>query len=206
MLTVWGRTNSINVQKVLWCCEELAIPYRRIDAGANFGMNKTASYLALNPNGLVPLIEDDGFYLWESNVIVRYLSTKHGGGLLCPTDIRARFDGERWMDWQATVLWPVLRTVFLTLVRTPEPERNLTALKDAQDQCAQAMTILNAQLAGRTFVGGDRFSMADIPAGVSAHRWYALIMSRPELPHLRRWYDLLATRAPFQKAVMLPLS
>src|ERR687884_1346177 len=119
MLTLWGRTNSINVQKALWCIEELGLAFRRLDAGREFGVNDTPEYRRMNPNGLVPTIEDDGFVLWESNVIVRYLAAKHGAGTLCPSDLRARFDAERWMDWQQTTLGLPIRDVFWMLVRTP---------------------------------------------------------------------------------------
>jgi len=116
MLKIWGRANSINVQKVLWCCGELGLQYDRIDAGNEFGVNKTPQYRALNPNGLVPTIEDGDFQLWESNVIVRYLAQKSGHGRLYPANIKTRFDAERWMDWQATVFWPALRPLFIELI------------------------------------------------------------------------------------------
>ena len=100
MLKVWGRKNFINVQKVLWCCEELGLPYERIDAGGPFGLTRDPEYLARNPNALVPTISDDEFVLWESNAIVRYLATRHGSGAMWPEDLRERADAERWMDWQ----------------------------------------------------------------------------------------------------------
>src|SRR5829696_9275573 len=124
MLTLWGRVNSINVQKVHWCLKELGLAYDRIEAGREFGVVDTPEYRRMNPNGLVPTIEDDGFVLWESNVIVRYLAARHGAGRLYPDDLRVRFDAERWMDWQATTLWPALRPVFIGLVRTPVAERD----------------------------------------------------------------------------------
>jgi glutathione S-transferase len=117
MLRIWGRTNSINVQKVLWCCHELSLDYERIDAGNDFGVTDTVEYIALNPNRLVPAIDDGDIQLWESNVIVRYLAQKHDHGRLCPADIATRFDAERWMDWQATVFWPALRPLFIALIR-----------------------------------------------------------------------------------------
>ena len=124
MLRIWGRANSINVQKVLWCCGELGLAYERIDAGNEFEVNKTAEYRALNPNGFVPTIEDGEIRLWELNVIVRYLAHKKSHGLLCPSDIGIRFDAERWMDWQATVFWPALRPLFIELVRTVPTKRD----------------------------------------------------------------------------------
>ena len=132
MLTIWGRINSINVQKVLWCCAELGVAYERIDAGGSFGVSNTPEYLAMNPNGLVPTIKDDGFVLWESNVIVRYLAAKHGAGTLYPGDLRECAEADRWMDWQVTTLWMALRPLFFGYVRTPPEQRDAAALAAAQ--------------------------------------------------------------------------
>jgi len=205
-MKVWGRENSINVQKVLWCCGELGLSPQRVAVGGEFGGTDDPQYVAMNPNRLVPTLDDDGFFLWESNVIVRYLAQKYGAGMLCPTDANERFDGERWMDWQATTLWPALRPVFIGLIRTPVNQRDPMAQQKAETLCALAMTQLDARLSDRRFVGGDTLSMADIPVGASVYRWYALDVVRPHLPHLRRWYDGLTERPPFKKNVMLPLS
>jgi glutathione S-transferase len=205
-MKVWGRENSINVQKVLWCCGELGLSPHRIPAGGEFGGTDDPQYVAMNPTRLVPTLDDDGYFLWESNVVVRYLSQKYGLEFLCPSDPQARFDGERWMDWQATTLWPVLRPVFIGLIRTPVDQRDPVVQRKVEAQCAAAMTQLDARLSDRRFVGGNTFSMADIPVGASAYRWYELDIVRPDLPHLRRWYDALTERPAFQKNVMLPLS
>jgi glutathione S-transferase len=206
MLTVWGRPNSINVQKVLWCCAELGLPRRHLAIGGEYGGTDDPEYIAMNPNRLVPTIEDDGFLLWESNVIVRYLSQKYGADRLCPSALDRRFDAERWMDWQATTLWPALRPVFIGLIRTPPAERNPVTQNAAQIHCANTMRILDARLSDRAYLGGDTFSMADIPAGASAYRWYALDIVHPRLPHLERWYADLTQRPEFRAEVMLPLS
>ena len=206
MLTVWGRPNSINVQKVFWCCAELGLQYSRITAGGEFGGTDDPKYVAVNPNQLVPTIEDDGFFLWESNVIVRYLSKKYGIGRLYPSSIRACFDAERWMDWQATTLWPALRPVFIGLVRTPAKDRSGSSQKAAEARCQEVMHILDKELSNRAYLGGDSFSMADIPAGASAFRWYALDIDRPRFSNLERWYQELTRRPGFQAEVMLPLS
>lgn len=132
MLKIWGRANSINVQKVLRCCGELGLQYDRIDAGHEFGVTKTPQYRVLNPNGLVPTIEDGDFQLWESNVIVRYLAQKSGHGRLYPADIKTGFDAERWMDWQTTVFWPALRPLFIELIRTPPAKRDATVISRAE--------------------------------------------------------------------------
>jgi glutathione S-transferase len=206
MLKIWGRANSINVQKVLWCCGELGLEYERIDAGNEFEVNKTAEYRALNPNGLVPAIEDGHVKLWESNVIVRYLAHKNGNGRLCPVDISTRFDAERWMDWQATTFWPVFRPLFIELIRTPPARRDAEIISKGKNLSLAAARILNERLADRTFLAGDLFSMGDIPAAATVHRWYALDIEHPELPNLQRWYYRMTQRRPFRDAVMRPLS
>jgi glutathione S-transferase len=206
MLKIWGRANSINVQKVLWCCGELGLQYHRIDAGNEFGVTKTPEYRALNPNGFVPTIEDGDFQLWESNVIVRYLAQKSEDSRLYPADIRTRFDAERWMDWQATVFWPALRPLFIELIRTLPANRDVMVISRAESLSLAAAQILDARLSDRTFLAGESFSIGDIPAATSVHRWYALDIHHPELPNLQRWYDLMKQRRPFQEAVMTPLS
>ena len=206
MLKIWGRANSINVQKVLWCCGELGLEYERIDAGNEFEVNKTAEYRALNPNGLVPMIEDGHVKLWESNVIVRYLAHKNENSRLCPADVSTRFDAERWMDWQATTFWPVFRPLFIELIRTPPAKRNAEIILKGKNLSLAAARILNERLADRTFLAGDLFSMGDIPAAATVHRWYALDIEHPELPNLQRWYYRMTQRRPFRDAVMRPLS
>lgn len=204
-LTLWGRANSINVQKILWCCGELGLAYDQIDAGGGFGVTDTPEYGSMNPNRFVPTIEDGGFQLWESNVIVRYLCHRYGYGL-CPADVEIRFDAERWMDWQATVFWPALRPLFIALIRTPLHQRDQGIIAKAESLCASAASILNDRFADRPFLGGAAFSMGDIPIGVTVHRWYALDIAHPPLPHLRRWYDKLCGRPAFRSGVMTPLS
>jgi glutathione S-transferase len=207
MLRIWGRTNSVNVQKVLWCCAELAIPYERIDAGRQVGVVVTTpEYLALNPNALIPTIEDDGFVLWESNVIVRYLANRDGLGSLCPTDAHERFSAEKWMDWQATTLWPAVRIVFLGLIRTPPEKRDNAAIAAAQREASRVLGILDQQLSKTRFVAGQSFTMGDIPVGAAVYRCFALGEDRAKIPSVSRWYDELTQRQGYRDHVMLPLS
>ena len=206
MLRIWGRANSINVQKVLWCCEELDISYQRVDLGGPFGGNREPEYLRLNPNGLVPTISDDGFVLWESNAVVRYLAAKHGMGLLCPEGLAQRADADRWMDWQMGTLWASLRPAFIGLVRTPPHQRDRASIATAISKTADNLTILDTHLAGRDYVAGPAFTMADIPLGATAYRWFGLDIERPPMPDLEAWYERLCARAPYRANVMLPLS
>ncbi|HTP94469.1 MAG TPA: glutathione S-transferase family protein [Burkholderiales bacterium] len=206
MLKIWGRINSINVQKVLWCCGELALPFERIDAGMQFGVNNTPEYLAMNPNGRVPTIDDDGFILWESQAIVRYLARKHGEGTLWPKDPRTCADADRWMDWYSNTLWPNLQPIFWGLVRTPPEKRNMAEIEAARKKVAESFAIVDAQLAKGAYMAGAAFSMGDIPMGVAAWRWFNLPIERPAHANLRRWYDAICQRPAFKQHCALTLT
>lgn len=206
MIRVWGRTNSINVQKVLWTLAELGIAFERVDAGLQFGVVGTPEYRAMNPNALVPTIDDDGFILWESNVIVRYLATRYAMGGLCPADLQERFSVERWMDWQATALYAALAPAFLGLIRKAPQFSAPETIAAATAKTGQCLAILDAHLDGRDFVGGERFTMGDIPVGATACRWYAMPVARESHPHVERWLARLKQRPAFRAHVDLPLS
>ena len=207
MLKIWGRCNSINVQKVLWCCAELALPFERIDAGMKFGVNNTPEYRSMNPNGLVPTINDDGFVLWESHAIVRYLARKNGLGSLCPADARQCADADRWMDWYATTVWPNLQPIFWNLVRTAPEQRNLPLVADLTKKVAAAMDLLNSHLANHSYVTGETFTMGDIPLGCALARWLNLPVERPAHAHLDAYYQRLQRRDAYRQWVnVLPLT
>jgi glutathione S-transferase len=206
MLKIWGRKNSINVQKVMWAVGELGIPAERIDAGMAHGVVNEPWYATYNPNRLVPTIDDGGVVLWESNVIVRYLAAKHALGSLMPADPVARARCEMWMDWQQNMPMQGLSPLFLGLIRTPPDKRDAEALRKAAQSVETAMRMLDHQLAGRAFVGGDHLTVADIPVGCATYRWYALPVEHADLPNLRAWYDRLTQRPAFVEHVMLPLT
>ena len=206
MLVIWGRTNSINVQKVLWSCEELALEYRRVDAGGAFGIVNTPEYRTLNPNGLVPTIEDDGLVLWESNAIVRYLAAKHPAGGLWPANVRTRGLADQWLDWSHTTYLPALRNMFHGLVRTAPEQRDMAAIEESRVATAAALEIVDAHLAAHEYLVGDAFTIGDIAMGCGVWRWLSLPIEHPGLPNVRRWFDRLSLRPPYRKAVMLPLT
>ncbi len=206
MLKIWGRNNSINVQKVMWCVAELGLEHERIDLGGAFGGNREDWYLTLNPNGLIPMIDDDGFVLWESNAIVRYLAAKYGMGGLCPKPFEQRADADRWMDWQATTLQPQMHPVFWGLMRTAPEARDMAAISAAAARLGETFAILDRHLEGRTYMLGEDLTMADVPLGASTYRWYALDIERPDRPNVRRWYDQLSERHAFRQNVMIPLT
>ncbi len=206
MLTVWGRTNSINVQKVLWTLAELDLDYERVDAGMAFGVVDTPDYLAMNPNGQIPTIDDDGFILWESNVIVRYLSARYGAGTLYPDDLKSRFLAERWMDWQTSSLYPALVPIFMGLIRKAPQFSDPAVIDTARQNTEKWLSVLDGQLASRPFVNGETFTMADIPVGATAYRWFGLPVAKEPRPNVERWLADLRQRPGFKTHVDLPLS
>lgn len=201
MLTILGHAASSNVQKVLWCAGELGLPFERRDVGGAFGGNKTPEYLALNPNGLVPTIDDDGFILWESNAIVRYLAAKHGAGSLYPTDLRVRADADRWMDWQQTTIASPLGVLFRALLRKPAENVAADALDAAREKASSAWGMLDRALGSRAYVAGDALTIGDIALGNAIHRWHRLPIERPDLPRLGAWYARLRERPAYAKYI-----
>jgi len=207
MLKIWGRKNSINVQKVMWAVGELALPHERIDIAGAFGGNREPAYLALNPNGLVPTLQEDDFVLWESNAIVRYLAGKYGAGTLEPADARARGHANQWMDWQLSVLAPAIFDLFWGLIRTPPEQRNQAAIDASRAKTTDAFRIADAALAERAFLAGDGFCMGDIPAAIVGYRFRELVPERPALPHFERWYAAIAQRPAFREHILsIPLT
>jgi len=204
MIRIWGRTNSVNVKKALWCLEELSLPCERIDAGMQYGVVDTPEYRRMNPNGLVPTLEEDGFILWESHSIVRYLAAKYGKGVLWPTDPRACAVASQWMDWTFS-FQAVFRDVFWGLVRTPPGQRDMKAIGEKQGKAGQMLGILDAALADRHYVAGA-FSMGDIPIGCHVQLWMRLPIERPRQPNLEAWFERLCARPAYGKIVDLPLT
>lgn len=206
MLKVYGRDNSVNVQKAMWVIAELGLECDRVDIGGQFGQNDQDWYLAMNPMGRVPVLDDDGFILWESHSIVRYLAGKYGDGSLYPADPQARADAEKWMDWQIGFVQPAITPVFWGLIRTPESERDMAAIAAGAKQTAELMAVLDSHLEGREFIAGDHLTIGDVPVGAMTYRWYGLDVEHPDYPNLRAWYERLCTRQPYRDHVMLPIT
>jgi len=205
-LRIWGRMSSINVQKVVWTACELGLPFERIDAGGAFGGNRTPEYLRMNPNGKIPVIDDDGFVLWESNAIVRYLAAKHGAGTLWPNDLRQRADADRWMDWHATELMPAMRNAFMQLVRAAPESRSQKLIDESNAATEPLMAILDEHLGGRHFLCAQQFTVADIAVGASVHRWFGLPQPHAPRPNVQGWYRRLMTRPAVAGVLALPIT
>lgn len=206
VIEVWGRANSVNVQKVLWCLGELGGPFERYDAGGLYGGNKEPDFLARNPMGLVPLISDDGFDLWESNTIVRYLCAKYGDGNLWPEDPAERAHADKWMDYQLGTLFPAFRGALLGLVRTPPEDRDPAAIEVSARATADVLAVLNTQLEDHEYVAGDALTAGDIVLGPTVYRWLNMEIERPSLPSLEAWHGRLAERPAYRAYVMVPFT
>ena len=202
MLKIWGRNTSSNVQKVIWGLAEMKLPFERIDVGGAFGKTKEPFYLAMNPNSLVPTLEEeDGFTLWESNSILRYLAAKHGNRTLEPADLKTRALAHKWMDWQLSVMGPSITPVFWGLIRTPPEKRDMAAIKAGQEKTVKAFKMLDEQLGKTQYAAGDSFSYGDIPVGVMCFRFVQLVPDRPAMANLDRWFGALSKRKPFNEHV-----
>ncbi|MNF39746.1 Glutathione S-transferase GstB [compost metagenome] len=206
MLKIWGRRNSTNVRKVLWCAEEIGIAHEQLDAGGAFGLVSDAAYRALNPNGLVPMIEDDGLVLWESNAVVRYLAARYAAGSLYPESPVLRAEGDKWMDWATSSLAAPFRDLFWGTLRTPPAERNQVLIDAALTRCGELLAIPDRALAERPYLSGADFAMGDIPLGCFAYAWFEMPILRPELPDLEAWYERLKARPAYRNAVMTALT
>ncbi|NIF31039.1 glutathione S-transferase family protein [Enterobacter sp. Cy-643] len=208
MITVWGRDNSTNVKKVLWCLEELQLPYRSVPAGGKFGLTHDAEYLAMNPNGLVPCIHDDahGLTLWESNTIVRYLAAEYGRDSLWVNAPAERAKGEKWMDWSATAVAGPYRGVYASLVRTPPEERDRKLIEQSIVACNKLFAIADAELAKQPWLGGEAFGLGDLAFGPQIYSLLNLDIPWDAAPNLQRWYQQLTQRPAFKKIVMIPLT
>ena len=206
MLTIWGRNNSINVQKVMWTVGELGLAHERFDAGRQYGGLSTPEFLAMNPNGLVPTIVDGDTVMWESNAIVRYLTAKYDTGGLWPKDPDVRCQGDKWMDWMVTVIIPQLIPVFVGLIRTSPEERDNDAITASIKAMSESWEILNAHLSNQPFVAGDSLTIADIPLGCACHRYYAMDIPHPTHANLESWYERLQERSAYREHVMIELS
>src|SRR5919197_3697241 len=207
MLTVWGRRSAFNVQKVMWLVGELGVEHRHIEVGGQFGGLDAAEFLAMNPHGRIPVIDDYGTIVWESHAILRYLAARYGAGRFWSEDACERSQVDCWMDWSQTALQPdFLTSIFWGFYRTPEPQRNWPAIRNKIARCARHFQLLDQVLADRRFLCGNTLSLADIAAGTSLYRYFELEIARPSVPNVEGWYRRLQERLAYRKHIMIPFS
>jgi glutathione S-transferase len=207
MLKIWGRNSSLNVQKVLWLIAELQLAHVSIPAGGCFGGLQEPDFLALNPHGRVPVIDDEACVVWESHAILRYLAARYGGASWWPACASSRSRGDRWMDWAQTALQPDFLTgVFWAWYRTPESQRNGPAIQASLARCTAHFQLLDRILAGQDYLAGQTLSLADIPAGTMLYRYFELDIERPVVRHVEAWYQRLQERPAYREQVMVPFA
>jgi len=200
MITIFGKASSINVRKVLWACAELGIPFEREDWGSGIRATDTPEFLALNPNGLVPVIRDGDFVLWESNTIIRYLASKYDGASMYPLQAQQRARTDQWIDWQASDLNRAWNYAFMALVRQSPAHREGEQIAASVTAWSKYMTVLDKQLEKTgSYVAGNAFSLADIPIGLSVQRWFATPLTHPHLPAVSVYYELLTKRPGYRE-------
>lgn len=207
MLKIWGRNNSINVKKVLWIAEELGLNYENIEVGGKFGGLDTTEFLKLNPNGLIPVIEDDGFALWESNSILRYMAAQYGQGSFWVEDCKRRGATEKWMDWASEELFPLFKSILFNAVRLPPEERDAVNLSNAIDGFEKKLSIIECELSLSPWLSGKAFGLADIVVGTYVYYYYAIEIKRlKKFPMTENWYQRLQKRPAYKKIIMIPIS
>ncbi|WP_342641777.1 glutathione S-transferase family protein [Rhodoligotrophos ferricapiens] len=204
MLKVWGRANSINVQKVMWTLGELGLAYERTPVGGSFGGTADPAYRAMNPNGLVPTILDGDTVLWESNAIVRYLAAKYDAGGLWPEDPLACGRSDRWMDWTATTLSPAMTPVFMATVRAPRNAPPPEDFSAALDKLSSQFRIIEEALSRSDYIAGTRLTIGDIAVGVFVARYLRMPITRPLLPRIEVYFARLKEHPAFRTHVMVP--
>lgn len=211
MLKLWGRPTSGRTQKVLWTLAEIGLEFELILASGvmgpgghvakgnkPFGLVDTPQYRAMNPNGRVPTIDDDGFVLWESSSIVRYLAMQYAPDLLYGNDIRTFASASRWLDWENNELLPPQHDMVMHLIRLPEGQRDPKKLEQARLAFIQRLAIMEEQLGRTRFMAGERFTYGDIAVGLRMHRWRLFGLDAPAFPNIERWYKDIAARPAFQ--------
>lgn len=204
MLKIWGRANSINVQKVMWTVAELGLDHERVDLGGKYGGLDTPEQLARNPHGLIPVIDDDGTVVWESHAIVRYLASKHGDGGLWPSDSAARASADMWMEWAQTVLQRNFIQYFWNLYRTPVEQHDHALLANLNTQCGEDFRTLDKLLGDQPFITGDHLTYGDIPIATQFYRYFTLDIARPAVPNVEAWYERLKDNPAYATHVMVP--
>jgi glutathione S-transferase len=206
MITIWGRRNSANVVKVLWLCDEIGLTFDRKDVGGPFGGLDTPEFLALNPNGVIPVIEDGDTVVWESHAVLRFLATKYGPAPIYPPEPAARSHVERWLDWHISTLAPAITPVFVGLYRTPPERRNEAELTNQIKRLSATMIWLDRQMENRSYIAGDALTVADIAFGNSIWRWFAFPVERPPTPNLAAWQARVGERPGHIAHIAQPLS
>lgn len=198
MLTIWGHPDSPNVQKVTWACEELGTCYALKHVGGASGGTDTPDYLARNPNGRVPTIEDDGFVLWESHAILRYLAGKDPDKRLTSDDLRVRALIDQWMDWQCAHLAPAIRALVVLVIKPRSTLPTAEEIESARSEIVRLLRVVNREFERRDYICADKFTIADIPMAISFNIWKIMEPACADFPAVDAWYARINKRVAFR--------
>jgi glutathione S-transferase len=204
MLEIYGRKNSNQVIQLMWAVGELGLDHVRHNIGGSFGGLDTEEYSAMNPNRLVPTLNDNGFVLWESYAIIRYLCRHYGEGTLWPKDSQQIAVADQWMEWTSSRFIGTFFPIFWSLIRTPKEQQDLRKIAQSAQDTGKLLKIFEAHLQGRNFVTGDQLTMGDIPLGSMMFKYYCLDIKRPALPNIEAWYERLQQRLAYREHAMNP--
>ncbi|MHA7915057.1 glutathione S-transferase family protein [Alloalcanivorax xenomutans] len=205
-MKVWGRKDSTNVKKVLWCADELGLDVEHQPLGGRYGGLDEPIYREMNPNGLIPCLQDGDLVLWESNAIVRYLGAQYGAGRVYASDPKRRAGADKWMDWASTTLVGAYKDWFINRVRRTAETRDSAAMERGLRFLREQLAVADQALASQPYLSGDDFGMGDIPLGCLSYPWFELDDQRPDLPHLEAWYHRLAERPAYRHRVMIEIT
>lgn len=198
-ITLWGRSSSSNVQKILWMLDELNIEAERIGADMNFGETNTPEFLNMNPNALVPILQHGDLTLWESHAILNYLAATFGAGTFWHESPVVRAPIDQWAIWGTGMLNITISRVFYATVITPPSKHNVELIAATLADASKLLAVLDGQLAKSQYVAGEEFSIADIITGALMYRWRTMDIDRPDTPNVERWVALLQQRAGYRK-------
>lgn len=205
VLQIWGRKTSSNVQALMWAVGELNLPYKRLDVGHIYGGNTSPEFLAMNPNGTIPVLRDgDGEPLWETGAIIRYLSNRYGTDPFWPTQLNARTKVDMWAEWsKINIAQGFTGPIFWSVVRTLPEQQDKFAISAAIALLTKKLEIAEAQLTSHPFIAGDTFTLADIQFGHILFRYFNISIERTTLPKLQQYYQRLTERVAFREHVMV---
>ncbi len=203
-ITLFGRNSSCNVHKAAWALQEAGVAYEHIELGGDFGGLDDTRFRAMNPHGRVPVLKDNETIVWESDAIIRYVAAKYAGGTLWPEDPAERAVCDEWMCWTAASHYPDWIALFWKFVRKRPEERNQAEIDAHHQKCLRSFATLERRLAEVPYLAGERFTMADIPAGMTLYRWYEMEIERPRLANVEAWYSRLRERPAYLKAACVP--
>lgn len=189
MIHLWGHSNATEVMKVRWLLGELGLPYDHHEDGTPPSGVGTA--------GSVPVIDDDGFALFEGNAILRYLCNRHApASPLYPEDAQARGTVDAWLDLQQTTLAPPMAV----LLDPSAPDQATLTL--SPHQAGEVWGRLDQRLQHHPYIAGETLTLADMAFGPSAHGWFHLPVARADAPGLRAWYLRLQQRPAYAENCM----